>query len=93
MLALMNAIPWRLFGESIREIGVLILVFVPLDIWITPSRQGLEPRYPSWLTWLHGLTVDHWRILIFGIGGLVVLYFGIKIKASATAMEAHRGND
>jgi hypothetical protein len=86
----MRATQWRLLGESIREIGVLILVFVPLDVWISPSRQSAEPDYPAWMSWMHALSPDHWRILAFGIGGLIVMYYGIKIEARATAVEDAR---
>jgi hypothetical protein len=82
----MDSTQRKLLGESIREIGVLILVFVPLDIWITPKSdlKLVEPVYPFWLSWAHFLSVDHWRILLFAIGGLTVLSYGIKIEARAT---------
>jgi hypothetical protein len=81
---MMNRVELKLLGESIREVGVLILVFVPLDIWITPNSRTAEPVYPGWLTWARFLSVDHWRILLFAIGGLTVLYYGIKIESRAT---------
>jgi hypothetical protein len=82
----MNTIQRRLLGESIREIGVLTLVLVPLDIWITPNPRAAEPNYPHWLAWAHLLTVDHWRILLFAIVGVIVLYYGIRIEAKATTV-------
>jgi hypothetical protein len=90
----MSPTHWKLLGESIREIGVLILVFVPLDIWITPSPKNSDPVYPCWLAWAHILSVDHWRILLFAIGGLTVLYYGIKIESRATiAIDGQKGGN
>jgi hypothetical protein len=90
----MNPVQWKLLGESIREIGVLILVFVPLDIWIAPSPKSNEPTFPGWLSWAHFLSVDHWRILLFAVGGLTVLYYGIKIESRATmVIEGQKGDN
>ncbi len=33
---------YELWGESVREIGILVLVFVPLDILISPGAA------PNW---------------------------------------------
>ncbi len=33
---------YELWGESVREIGVLVLVFVPLDLLISPGA------HPNW---------------------------------------------
>jgi hypothetical protein len=77
----MNALERKLLGESAREIGVLILVFVPLDVWITPRPNGREPSYPGWLAWAPLLSVDHWMTLLFTVGGLTMIYFGIKIES------------
>jgi hypothetical protein len=90
----MSPVHWKLLGESIREIGVLILVFVPLDIWITPSPRANGPILPHWLEWAGYLSADHWRILLFAVGGLTVLHYGIKIEARASIeMEAQKGGD
>jgi hypothetical protein len=90
----MNPVQWKLLGESIREIGVLILVFVPLDIWITPSLKTNEPAFPRFLAWARFLSVDHWRILLFAVGGLTVLYYGIKIESRATmALDGQKGDN
>jgi hypothetical protein len=84
----------KLLGESIREVGVLILVFVPLDIWIAPSANSPEPTFPRWLDWAHFLSVDHWRILLFGLGGIMVVYYGIKIESRASAsIDRQKGGD
>ena len=40
----------KIVGESMREIGVLILIFVPLDLMLE-WNQKIVFRYP---VWLHG---------------------------------------
>jgi uncharacterized integral membrane protein len=89
----MNSVQLRLLGESVREIGVLILVFVPLDVWVMPASKAVEVNYPSWLAWAYVLSVDHWRILFFAVGGLVVIYYGIKIESRAIVELSGREGD
>ncbi len=89
----MNHFQWKLLGESAREIGVLILVFVPLDVWITPPPSTREPNYPTWLTWAHFVSVDHWMMLVFTVGGLTMIYFGIKIESRSSLLEDGQKGD
>lgn len=67
----------RLLGESVREIGVLILVFVPLDVFFEPSPL-YKMRYPSWVP--SSLSVGHWMLIFFAVAGLLLIYSGIKLE-------------
>jgi hypothetical protein len=88
-----NSAQRKLLGESVREIGVLVLVFVPLDMLL--GSQGLVPiHYPSWMFWLRVLSPEHWTIIFFALAGIVLLYFGIKIESAAGAREkAEKGDN
>jgi succinate dehydrogenase/fumarate reductase cytochrome b subunit len=78
----MNAVQRRLLGESVREVGVLTLVFVPLDM-LLESRLPEPAVYPLWLFWLRWMRLQHWIELVFAAIGVALLYFGIKIEAKA----------
>jgi hypothetical protein len=81
MLA-MTAIPRKLLGESLREIGVLVLIFVPLNLLISPELKF--PLYPHWLNWLGAvMTLEHMVLVFFAVTGVAGLYFGIRIESSA----------
>jgi hypothetical protein len=83
----MNSTHRRLLGESLREIGVLVLVFVPLDMVL--REHNFDPFiYPSWIFWLRWLSLPQWVELFFGVAGIVLLYYGIKIEAAASLDEA-----
>jgi succinate dehydrogenase/fumarate reductase cytochrome b subunit len=69
-------------GESVREIGVLTLVFVPLDMLLEPRIKD-PAKYPDWMFWLHWLRLQHWIEILFAFVGIVLLYYGIKIEAKA----------
>jgi hypothetical protein len=71
----------RLLGESLREIGVLVLVFVPLDMVLREHADSFI--YPSWMFWLRWLSMAQWVELCLGAAGISLLYYGIKIEAKA----------
>lgn len=74
-------------GESVREIGVLTLVFVPLDM-LLEGRFQEPPTYPDWMFWLHWLKLQHWIEILFALVGVVLLYYGIKIEAKAESEQS-----
>lgn len=75
-----NPVQRRLLGESLREIGVLVFVFFPLDI-LLESKTNVT-AYPR-IFWLGWLSMQHWITIFFGVAGIALLYFGIKIEAKA----------
>jgi hypothetical protein len=81
-----NHIHRRLLGESLREIGVLILVFVPLDMVLRDHAPDLFV-YPSWVFWLQWLSMSQWVEVFFGVAGISLLYYGIKVETNATLEE------
>ncbi len=61
---------FELWGESIRELGVLILVFVPLDIFVEVMKDSKQQGYDG-----------HWDIItFFGILGFVLIVVGVEIE-------------
>jgi succinate dehydrogenase/fumarate reductase cytochrome b subunit len=75
----------------VREIGVLTLVFVPLDMLLEGRIQ--EPEvYPPWLFWLRWMRLQHWIELVFAVLGVALLYYGIKIEAKAELENEKGGN-
>jgi hypothetical protein len=60
---------YELWGEMAREIGVLLLVFGPLDYLIEYSRVG-QPLD------LHGLLV----IVGFAVVGIIAMVTGVEIE-------------
>jgi len=86
-----NHIHRRLLGESLREIGVLVLVFVPLDMLLRENVSG-PVAHSSWMFWLRWLSMSHWVELFFGAAGIFLLYFGIKIEAKAIEEGQNGGN-
>jgi hypothetical protein len=86
----MNRIHRRLLGESLREIGVLVLVFVPLDM-VLHDRTADQYVYSHSMFWLRWLPLTLWVELFFAVAGITLLYFGIKIEANAT-LEGREGD-
>jgi hypothetical protein len=86
-----NHVHRRLLGESLREIGVLVLVFVPLDMLL---RENAPDSYlfPPWMFWLRWLSMAHWVELFFGMAGIFLLYYGIKIETDAILEEQEGDN-
>lgn len=74
----MNPTQRRLLGESVREISVLTLVFVPLDM-LLQGRIDDSSGYPDWM--MHWLRLQHWVEILFAVIGLALLCFGIRIEA------------
>jgi succinate dehydrogenase/fumarate reductase cytochrome b subunit len=70
----------------VREIGVLTLVFVPLDM-ILESRIQDSASYPSWMFWMCWLRRQEWIEILFAVLGIALLYYGIKIEAKAVSEE------
>jgi len=70
----------RLLGESLRECGVLVLIFAPLDILIE-VRGTTDWRQLCW-----GFICISWRhvaLVFFAAVGIFLLYFGIRIEGEA----------
>jgi hypothetical protein len=78
---MMNPVQRQLLGESVREIGVLTLVFVPLDMLLEGKISN--PETPNWVFWLHWMRLQHWIETLFAVVGVALLYYGIKIEARA----------
>ncbi len=79
-----NLLRTRLLGESMREVGVLVLVFVPLEVTFE-SKGTLSLRYPLWLHGtLNWLTPGRFAIVFFILVAVVMLYLGIKLETKAT---------
>ncbi|MGP8157802.1 MAG: hypothetical protein ACLQMT_13190 [Candidatus Acidiferrales bacterium] len=67
-----------------REIGVLLLVFVPLEVTFE-SKGTVLFHYPLWLYGtLNWLTPERFAIVFFILIAVVMLYFGIKLETKAT---------
>jgi hypothetical protein len=70
----------RLLGESLRECGVLLLIFAPLDI-LLEARGTMD-----WHQFCVGSFCVSWRhitLVFFAAIGIFLLYFGIKIESEA----------
>jgi hypothetical protein len=76
----------KLLGESLREIGVLILVFVPLDT-LLESRGDTKANYPQWMSVIPHLSAQHFLTLLFALSGLGLLILGIVIEVKASKEE------
>ena len=83
---------WCLLGESLREIGVLVLVFVPLDILLR-SRGEAVYKYPDWFPRTSYIAPQNLTVLFFLGLGVAVLYFGILIEARAAEQEKGGNQD
>ena len=60
---------YELWGESLREFGVLILVFVPLDVLVEYVGVGQRPD------------ARHWMIITaFALAGLLCMALGVEIE-------------
>jgi hypothetical protein len=76
----------KLLGESVREIGVLVLVFVPLDV-IVGWNSDRVLSYPNWMSWMEWLSPQHFITVFFALSGIILLTFGIIIEAKASEEE------
>jgi hypothetical protein len=81
-----------LLGESLREIGVLVLVFVPLDMLLR-SRGDVIYKYPDWVPGSGYIAPQNMTILFFLGLGIAMLYFGIEIEARASEQEKGGNQD
>jgi hypothetical protein len=53
----------------LRELGVLVLVFVPLDVLVELFRNGQRPD------------TRHWSIVTaFAVSGLLMMFIGVEIE-------------
>lgn len=60
---------YELWGESVREMGVLVLVFVPLDVLVEYFRSGKSPD------------LRHWSIITsFALVGVLLMALGVEIE-------------
>ena len=70
----------RLLGESLRECGVLVLIFAPLDI-LLEAKGTIDWRLLCWqsicISWRHV------ALVFFAVVGIFLLYYGIKIESEA----------
>ncbi|HEX4154513.1 MAG TPA: hypothetical protein VHY48_02755 [Acidobacteriaceae bacterium] len=73
----------RLLGESLREIGVLLLVFVPLDGFLSQNRQAQSMIGSPHLLWLNRFGKNNIEITLFALIGIFLLVFGIYIEREA----------
>ncbi|MGH9728365.1 MAG: hypothetical protein ACRD4V_07220 [Candidatus Acidiferrales bacterium] len=80
----------RLLGESLREIGVLVFVFFPLDILL--ESKAYAAIYPQFF-WLRWVSMQHWVTIFFAGSGIALLYFGIKIDAKTILEEGGDHDD
>jgi len=79
----------KLIGESLREIGVLVLVFIPLDVFFDPNALR-QATYPMWM---HGLPLKDWLMLFFGVIGFFLIYCGIKLEGKCIRREKRDERD
>ena len=80
----------KLLGESVREIGVLVLVFVPLDVIVGWHAEGAL-AYPPWMSWMRWLSPQHFVTVFFALSGILLRSFGIVIEARA--LNEEKGGD
>jgi hypothetical protein len=84
-----------MLGESMRELGVLILIFVPLDLMLEWNGIGRKNQY-SYPAWVHGylnwLTPQWFWIVFATVAAILLLYWGIKLETAATMkLEPEKG--
>jgi hypothetical protein len=84
----------KIVAESMREIGVLVLIFVPLDLLLDWKSTAVF-HYPPWLDgWLDWLTPQRLDLIIFTTIAIVMLYLGIKLEtASTVGLDAEKGDN
>jgi hypothetical protein len=83
----------KLLGESMREVGVLVLIFMPLDV-LFEWRSAKVFHYASWLNgWLDWLTPQLFSLIFFTPAAIVMLYLGIKLETKATVDLAEEGDN
>ena len=70
----------RLLGESLRECGVLVLIFAPLDI-LLEARGTVDWRLLCWLRVC--ISWQHISLVFFAVVGIFLLYYGIEIEGEA----------
>jgi hypothetical protein len=77
-----------------REVGVLVLVFVPLDVMLDWNVR-LVFHYPDWMHgYLNWITPERFFIFFSTIVAIVMLRLGIKLETEATVeLEAERGDN
>jgi hypothetical protein len=73
----------RLLGESIREIGVLMLVFVPIDGYFRESKGPGRMIESHYLRWLNLIGRNNFEIAFFAVFGIALLFTGIYVEREA----------
>ena len=81
----------RLLGESLRECGVLVLIFAPLDI-LVEAKGTVDWRLLCWLRVC--ISWQHISLVFFAVVGIFLLYYGIEIEGEAelALQELERGD-
>jgi hypothetical protein len=74
----------------VREIGVLVLVFVPLDVIVGWHGEGAL-AYPPWMSWMRWLSPQHFVTVFFALSGILLLSFDFVIAAKA--LNEEKGDD
>jgi hypothetical protein len=72
-----------MFGESLREIGVLLLVFVPLDGLLRQATQPPISIGTHYLQWLSVFGKSNIEIFLFAVAGFFLIMLGIRIEHEA----------
>jgi hypothetical protein len=70
----------RLLGESLRECGVLLLIFAPLDILLEAKGAVVWPQM-CWGSIC--LSLRYVVLVFFALVGILLLYYGIRIEGEA----------
>jgi hypothetical protein len=61
---------FELWGESVRELGVLILVFVPLDVIVESLKNDSASKANN-----HPIAITIW-----GMVGFLLIVLGVEIE-------------
>jgi hypothetical protein len=81
---------WKRLGETIREIGILVFVFAPLDVMLQASAPYIGRWFVRWSdTWQPaGPEIHfHWFELVFMGLGMALIALGLWIEARADRRE------
>jgi hypothetical protein len=76
-------------GESLREIGVLLLVFVPLDGLLRQATQPPISVGTFHFRWLSLFGKSTLEIGTFAVAGFILIMLGIRIEHEAELALQH----